>query len=255
MDPYLERRWQDVHQRLCTYACDQLNEQLGKGLVARLGERLIVRWEERSPRTIYPDVRVVKERGSGARGNQAVAVMEDVARPITVRLDHDPEPQAFIEITEVDSGKLITAIEFLSASNKKSGPGRKLYKKKQKELHNAGVNLVEIDLLRAGRQAFVLARSEFPEEADAQYFATIIRGRSPRILELYPISLREPLPSFRIPLRTADPDIALRLQPLIEQAYRNGRYDDTNYRRACVPPLERADAAWADELLKAAGRR
>jgi len=181
--------------------------------------------------------------------------MENVAKPMIVRLDHDPEPQSFIEITEVDKGRLITAIEFLSASNKSQIAGRKLYKQKQKELHAAGVNLVEIDLLRAGRRVFVLPRSEFPEEADAPYFATIIRGTRPEIVELYPISLREPLPLFRIPLRPSDTDVVLRLQPLFDQAYRNGRYDETNYRRACVPPLEDTDAAWADKLLKAAGRR
>jgi hypothetical protein len=253
MDPYLERRWQDVHQRICTYASDQLNEQLGKGLVARLGERLVVQSVERA-RTIYPDVRVVKDRQRTGPG-QGTAVIEGAAEPMMVRIDHDPEPQAFIEITEVDMGRLITVIEFLSASNKSNSAGRKQYKQKQKELHAAGVSLVEIDLLRAGRRVFVLPRAEFPEEADAPYFATIIRGRRPEIVELYPISIRDPLPSFRIPLRPSDPDVALRLQPLFEQAYRNGRYGETNYRRACVPPLEGDDAAWADKLLKAAGRR
>lgn len=249
MDPYVERRWQGLHQSICTYACDGLNEQLGEGLVARLGQRLI---PERSTRTLDPDARVGKDRGSGD-GTQSGAEMENIARPIVVRLDHDPEPQAFIEITKVDTDQLITVIEFLSASNKAQGPGRKLYKQKQKELHRAGVNLVEIDLLRAGRRVFLLPRCEFPEEADAPYFATIVRGRRPQILELYPISLRESLPSLKIPLRPSDSDVVLRLKPLFDRAYRNGRYGETS--RSCVPPLEGADAAWADELLKAAGRR
>jgi hypothetical protein len=252
MDPYLECRWQDVHHSICTYARDQLNERLGKGLVARLGERLVVQAPERKPRTIYPDVRVIKKRGGGA---QAVAVMEDVAEPMRVRIANAPEPQAFIEITEVDNGRSITAIEFLSASNKSAGPGRRQYKQKQWELYDAGVNLVEIDLLRTGRGVFLLPRAAFPEEADAPYFATIIRGRKSDIVELYPISLRNPLPSLGIPLRPGDTDVVLRLQPLFEQAYRNGRYAETNYRRACVPPLEGEDAVWTDRLLKAAGRR
>ena len=98
-----------------------------------------------------------------------------------VRFLHDPEPQAFIEITELDSGRLITAIEFLSASNKTAGAGRKLYKKKQKELYRAAANMVEIDLLRAGRRAFILSRHEFPDKARAPYYATII-ARPSRIL-------------------------------------------------------------------------
>jgi hypothetical protein len=45
------------------------------------------------------------------------------------------------------------------------------------------------------------------------------------------------------------------LQVLIEQAYRNGRYHSIDYRVAADPPLEGADAAWADALLRQAGKR
>lgn len=253
MDPYLERRWQDIHQRLCTYACDQLNERLGKGLVARLGERLIVQSEDEPPRAIYPDVRVIEQTGFESAG-QAVAVLEEVAEPLLVPLPDDPELQSFIDIAELDSGRLITSIEFLSQTNKKSGPGRKHYKQKQKELIAARVNLVEIDLLRYGRRAFVIPRHEFPESARAPYYATIVRARRRRV-ELYPISLRKPLPSLRIPLRPTDVDVVLRLQPLFDMAYRNGRYDQTDYSRDCSPALAPEDQQWATELLTAAGRR
>jgi hypothetical protein len=255
MDPYLEHRWQDVHQRICTYARDQLNEQLGKGLVARLGERLIVESGQRSAHTIYPDVRVLKTRKSESAGPAVAVLEEEVAQPMRVRIAYDPEPQAYIEITELESGQLITAIEFLSASNKKAGNGRKLYKRKQRELYDAGVNLVEIDLLRAGRRVFILTRFEYPDKARAPYYATIIRANQPDIVELYPISLRKPLPSLRIPLRPKDADVVLRLQPLLELAYRNGRYDETDYGDECRPPLEKEDAAWAETLLKEAGKR
>jgi hypothetical protein len=58
-----------------------------------------------------------------------------------------------------------------------------------------------------------------------------------------------------VPLRVGDKDVALDLQPLVEKAYVEGAYDDIDYRRECVPPLEGEDAAWADELLRAAGKR
>jgi hypothetical protein len=47
--------------------------------------------------------------------------------------------------------------------------------------------------------------------------------------ELYPISLRQPLPAIRIPLRPDDQDVPLDLQTVIEQVWRNGRYDLTDY--------------------------
>ena len=67
--------------------------------------------------------------------------------------------------------------------------------------------------------------------------------------------LRERLPSIRIPLREKDLDVRLDLQVLIDQAYRNGRYHSINYQVAPEPPLEGADAAWADALLRQAGKR
>jgi hypothetical protein len=47
----------------------------------------------------------------------------------------------------------------------------------------------------------------------------------------------------------------LDLQALIDQAYRNGRYHSIDYRGAPEPPLEGPEAGWADELLRAAGKR
>lgn len=67
--------------------------------------------------------------------------------------------------------------------------------------------------------------------------------------------LRERLPAIRIPLRPADADVVLDIQPLVEQAYADGRYDDLDYREACRPPLDPDDTAWVDDLLRAAARR
>ena len=41
MDPFLEARWGDVHTRLTTYACDQLQTQLPPDLRARIENHLI----------------------------------------------------------------------------------------------------------------------------------------------------------------------------------------------------------------------
>ena len=67
--------------------------------------------------------------------------------------------------------------------------------------------------------------------------------------------LQERLPIINIPLREMDNDVPLDLQTLIDQCYRNGRYDDLDYRVAPVPPLDREDAAWADQLLRSKGMR
>jgi hypothetical protein len=74
--------------------------------------------------------------------------------------------------------------------------------------------------------------------------------------EVYPMPLRQRLPAVRVPLRPADPDVVLDLQALVDRAYRAGAYGWTlDYRAEPVPPLGPDDAAWADDLLRAAGKR
>jgi hypothetical protein len=57
------------------------------------------------------------------------------------------------------------------------------------------------------------------------------------------------------PRTASDADVPLELQTLIEQVYHHGRYDDIDYTQPPVPPLDAEDAAWAEQLLRAAGKR
>lgn len=256
MDPYLERRWQDVHHSICTYAPDQLQEQLGGELVARLGERLVVESLFDESRSIYPDVRVVEHGVRDVALAPATATFAaTLAEPVVVEVASDPERQGYVEIIEPDSAKLVTVIEFISPSNKMAGAGRGQYEKKQRELSAAEVSLVEIDLLRAGRWCFMIPEVQIPPQYRATYLACVVRGYRPEKFELYPMPLRQRLPAIRIPLRAGDPDVALDVQKLVDQSYRNGRHDLSDYRQPCIPPLEGEDAVWADQLLRAAGRR
>ncbi|MFZ4766479.1 MAG: DUF4058 family protein, partial [Roseimicrobium sp.] len=75
-----------------------------------------------------------------------------------------------------------------------------------------------------------------------------------RRIDLYPMPLREPLPVLSIPLRRDDAPVTLDLQELVAQAYTAGRYDDIDYSLPPTPPLSAEDAAWAAELVRAAGR-
>jgi Protein of unknown function (DUF4058) len=75
------------------------------------------------------------------------------------------------------------------------------------------------------------------------------------LVEVYRVPLRERLPVISIPPRPADPDVSLDLQTILEQCYRNGGYDDIDYRAEPHPSLKTADAKWADALLRERARR
>jgi hypothetical protein len=71
MDPYLEPRWGDVHQRLITYAADQLGLQLPDDLRARVEERVYVETEADQVRRIVPDLHVAQ--GQASRIGKAIS--------------------------------------------------------------------------------------------------------------------------------------------------------------------------------------
>jgi hypothetical protein len=257
MDPYLEQHWGDIHSRLIIYGSDALQQLLPSGLVARAEERVYLEPEESFSQSRYPDIRVIERRRPGVSAPEPEGGVV-LTEPITIRRPgQEPVTESYIEIIDVRSGNhVVTVIEVLSPSNKTRGEGQKLYLEKQQEILQSDTNLVEIDLLRAGERVLVVPPRQLSPVHRTPYAVCVRRAAKPDDFEFYPIKLQERLPRFRIPLRPTDTDVALDLQPLIDQCYRNACYGDTiNYRDAPDPPLEGDDAKWAEELFKAAGLR
>lgn len=249
MDPYLEAHWRDVHSSLIIYARDGLQPQLPSDLRARVEERVLVDASYDLPRAVYPDVRVVET--SRAARSPGGAVSRVASEPILIDLGHEPMIETFLEITEVGSGRrLITTIEVLSLANKAPGEGQEKYLKKQEQMRQGGVNLVEIDLLRAGERRLVLALQRIRPEYRMPYMICVWRASRPTQAELYPVPLREELPVIRIPLRPADEDVKLDLQALVNECWEKGGYDDLDYTVEPDPPLEREDRAWASDRVR-----
>jgi hypothetical protein len=200
---------------------------------------------------MYPDIRVA-ERGRKKRGGPAGRGGVAVAEPLRIRLADEPVTQGFIEIIDLTTGRcVVTVIELLSPSNKVPGPARKLYEQKQQECREAGVNLVEIDLLRAGPWALSVPEYLVPASHRTTYRVCVYRPLDKTIGEIYRVPLRERLPIIGVPLRASDADVPLDLQALIDQCYRNGGYDeDIDYQAEPRPPLSPDDARWAAAMVR-----
>lgn len=263
MDPYLEEIWQDVHHKLCTYSCDDIQAQLPEEMVARIDERLIVESSSTRDRSVSPDVRIVqKERipvYTQEAADTSVAVMEPSVAVMEPQIfkdifNDDDVHEGFVQIIDRRGGKVITIIEFLPKTNKLPGPSRKKYVRKQKELKEGGVTLVEVDLLRSGRPVSSIGRDRI-EESGTPYHICVRLGWEP-IYHFYPVRLQDRLPKIAIPLRKTDAPVTLDFQSLIDRVYKNGAYDrDIDYKETPEPPFTFHDAAWADSLLHAAGKR
>jgi hypothetical protein len=89
------------------------------------------------------------------------------------------------------------------------------------------------------------------------YFVLLSRAeRRPR-LEIWPLSLRTPIPRVPVPLRRPDPDVALDITAALQQIYTSARYERRiNYRDdPPLPDFADDDLAWIDAHLRERGLR
>lgn len=256
MDPYLEQHWGDVHSGLVQYARDLIRPGLPQDLYARVEERVYVESPLDDVNAPIPDLRVV-EHPTKLRPNLPVESDVAVIEPIVLHIREEELRETYIEIRDSKSDhQVVTVVEVLSPSNKRTGSGREEYVRKQKPLRNACVSLVEIDLLRSGQPTFPVSQANLPRSHRTPYRVCIRRGWSAGKVEVHPIRLQQKLPGIPIPLRNDDESVVLDLQSAFAPAYENGDYEMTiDYTADPVPPLEPDDAEWADKLLKEKGLR
>ena len=252
VDPYLEQHWGDIHTSLMVYIRDQINDQLPRDLQARVEESVCIDLDE-PPRWFYPDVTVIELSAMPSSSSVAVSVaVADavVANPTIIPVTSEHPTQRHIEIVDLNSGnRVVTSIELLSPANKQEGSGRIAYRRKQREYIEAGVNLVEIDFIRSG--TFIVAAPEggIPWQARTPYIVCIRRAYRPDQAEIISVAFDQAVPNFRIPLRHTDADIVLRLQPLLDDCYRRGRYASIDYSQPPRPKLDDKAAEWASGLI------
>ena len=67
------------------------------------------------------------------------------------------------------------------------------------------------------------------------------------------MSLRQPLPTIAVPLNEGDAPVPLDLQTILHRLYDSYGFAKFMYETEPDPPLSPEDAAWAREILQAAG--
>ena len=254
MNPFLQSTWPDVHLALIAEIRVELGISLPDELVAR--SELAVEVTGGFAQRYRPDVAITDEGWKS--GLPPVWAMDEhgggtmtVTEPQLVI--EEAETQRWIEISD-QRGELITVIELLSPVNKQ-GLGRKSYLAKQRDYVAAGINLVEIDLLRGGKHTVDLHRDTWTQRYATPgtcYAIVASRGCVPGRREVYPCPLRAKLPTIRVPLRPTDPDVPLDIQALVNRCYTTGRYWQLNYAQALIPPLAEDEAIWACGLVREA---
>ena len=246
MDPYLESptHWSDFHATFTLTWREAINNALPANYVARINELVLkVEPELDLPRkTVGPDVLVGRRfpisSAPAAASSVALAEPDPVIIPNIVHLD--PHKEAFIEIYRLPEYELVTVLELLSPTNK-VGDGRGQYVAKRESLLEQRINLVELDLIRAGKR-LQLARSLPPGD----YYAFISRGDRRPECQVYRWTVRNRMPALPVPLKLPDADIQVDLAGVFATAYERGRYDRmVRYDESPpVPSFAGEDAEW-----------
>jgi hypothetical protein len=156
----------------------------------------------------------------------------------------DVTREAYLEIRDRHSQEVVTVLELLSPSNKRSGgTDRAQYLAKRREILNSQAHFVEIDLLRGGEP--------MPGEDQPAfcYSALVSRVEERPEAGFWPIGLREGLPVIPIPLRAPHRDAILDLQELLHRVYDEAGYEFYVYNAPPQPPLEADEDAWARQYV------
>jgi hypothetical protein len=247
MNPWLENSalWRGVHQRLISLLADNLAPQLDPRYFVDVETHTYISTAPTLPiRTRYPDVTII-QRGempviaSGA-GLATMPFVIDLPLP-------EPYEEPYLEVRTVPDGEVVTVIELLSHSNKRAGRDRESYLDKRAAFIDSDIHFVEVDLLRD------YDPMPFVEHLTADYRIFIHRREMRRKAHLYAFSLRQPIPTFPLPLLPDDQEPLVDLGALLHEVYDRARYRlIVDYSKPPVPPLSDEDAAWAAGHLESA---
>lgn len=248
MDPYLEQKgvWGQVHTELIVGISRFLTPILRPKYRVAIEQRNYLAVAPPDDSIGEPDIIVSLDNPSAI--HTASSTMTATTEPL---VGHLPLPQEikerFLEIRLVDTQKVVTVIEVLSPSNKRAGDGRDQYEKKRSDILGSQTNLIEIDLLRAGRPMPM-------NIAGTNHYRMIVsRAYERPRADFYLFSVRDLIPSIPIPLLHGDEEPLLDLNHILHDLYELSAYDMfVKYDRPPPPPaFSDEDSAWIEDIIRA----
>jgi hypothetical protein len=232
MNPRLESPdlWTEVHHRLIS------------AIAIHLGPTLRPKYRVAIEKRVYfsegDDLRSVEDHQAVEVGIPDAAVLTAVqTRPSSSTATLEPQTddsvsvtlpmtsevkEGYLEIREISTGRVITAIEVLSPTNKRAGYGRSTYEAKRQKLLASQSHLIEIDLLRYGKPMELL---NTPTKTD--YRILVSRSEDRPQARLYGFDLGQAIPPIVVPLEPGDSEPILDLQSLLNEIYDQAGFDLT----------------------------
>jgi len=244
MNPYLEwpGLWPDFHGGYIHRLRAQLAPKVRPKYFVRVQENVYLHeLPEVSARLLaVADLEVGTRPPAPTPGGGPAAVAAPATIEFPVQVEEIRVPH--LEVIDRHGDRVVTVLELLSPANKYAGPDRDQYLAKRLELLRAGVNFVELDLLRGGPRTL---RPLPPGD----YYALVARVAEWPRAGVWPVRLRDPLPTIPVPLRPGEGEPTLDLQAALHAQYDEAVYEEYIYARSPEPALSAEDAAWAAGLI------
>lgn len=249
MDPFLEgAKWPDVHHKLASVISELLTPNIAPKYIVSVETYTI---NDTSPSSelgiMYPDVAILSSQGSIIEEPTIDKSSLETITPASITLPTLTSIKVnipVIEIRDQENNVLITTIEILSPVNKRN-PGLEPYRDKRRQLYEADVHLLEIDLLRRGTRPFT-----HPRIPAAHYYITLVRAKSKT--KIWGFNIQDKIPIVPVPLKKPDADVVLDLGKALALVYERSYYHTSiDYSKTPPPPpFSEDENAWIKEVLK-----
>jgi Protein of unknown function (DUF4058) len=259
MDPYLEHPslWPEVHTRLISAIATTLETRLSDAYFIGVEKRIYQLTADDAVLIGIPDT-TIAQRSSVSdpppilEPNSDASATTTLVKPATCLTVTLPMPvkirESYLEIRDIETGDVITAIEVLSPANKRTGEGRRAYEFKRQAVLGSQTHLIEIDLLRSGHPMLMMGSIQ------ATNYRILVSPSNQRPhAQLYGFNVEQPIPIVPIPLKLGEVDLDLDLQDLLTHIYSQARYARRiDYQTRPVPALPEPSQTWAIGLIQSA---
>jgi hypothetical protein len=250
MDPYLERSglWNQVHHDLISDIRRYLLPLLRPDYIITIEQRTYLSLMPPNQQLIgIPDVLAILPK-TPANPTNAVVIAPPKPEPMLIQLPAGEEIiEQYLEIREVENQEVVTVIEVLSPVNKVNPKGRHEYLTKRLKILSSWTNLVEIDLLRAGKPLPM----HLPHPKSSHYRIITSRYHQRPHALAYLFNVREIIPDISIPLLPDEPEPLLPLNQILHTMYDESGYDlQIDYHQPPPPPqFDDETTTWLQNII------
>lgn len=243
MNPYLEQKgvWRDFHTSFLVFLRLNVLPLVSTRYVVELEENIYVDRSGRDELIAIADTSLSTSAPPVGAGRSGAATAPHTNRVRIPKLRRKKARRLVIRDTKKRA--VVTVIELLSPSEKKSGKDRVRYLEKRADIFRSTSNLVEIDLLRGGH------RMPFERPLVGDYCAMVSRASERPDVGVWSASLRDPIPTIPLPLQLGELEPQINLQAVLNQTYDGSGYAYHIYQGTPDPPLSAEDAEWAKQFV------